>query len=153
MPLALKLSARTVMADLQTVRAVKGLDAESIVAMVDNAFHPERLRFVFDVGCGAKGAARELRFWATEIIAPEFTAKFKIDEAVASILGARETFRRSEIEMQWIVSAQHISNLIKSGALVEEGNRLLSTSLKNFLRRRWISAASTLQRFNPSTNP
>lgn len=140
-PLALKLGARTVMVNLETVRIVRNnLDAESIIAMVDNFVHPEHLQFVFNIAQRRDARRRELRFWATEIIAPEFTAKFTIDEAIASIIGGKDTFRRSEIEMQWVCSADLIGSLVESGELVEAGNRILSTSLKNFLRRRWISA-------------
>ena len=139
-PLALKLSARTILVDLQSVRAARGLDAESIIAMVDNARHPDHLRFVFNVGLGE---ARELRFWTTEIIAPESVTHLGRDEVINLILGQRETFRRSEIEIQWVISALHISNLVKSGQLLEtkEGptrGRLLRSCLANFLRSRWI---------------
>lgn len=157
-PLALKLSARTILVNLDAVRAAKGVDAESVIAMVENALHPEHLRFVFDLSLGevngGRGASRrrELRFWTTEIVAPEFAHGPKqepvtIDQAIAEIIGARETFRRSEIEMQWVCSATHIMRLIEAQEIYEEGNRLLSLTLKNFLKRRWIGTAD--KRTNP----
>lgn len=137
-PLALKLSARTILVNLESVRAAKGIDAESVVAMVRNARHPEHLKFVFNIAENPRDSRREeLRFWTTEIVAPEFVQKVAIDQAVAEIIGARETFRRTEIAMQWVCSDTLIGRLIKAGELVEEGNRLLSVSLKNFLIRRW----------------
>jgi hypothetical protein len=137
-PLALKLSARTILVNLDSVRTAKGVDAESVIAMVDNVLHPEHIKFVFDLSLPGT-TRRELRFWITEIVAPDFVAGLAINQAVAEIIGARETFRRSEIEMQWVCHAATIMRLIKAGELAEEGNRLLSVSLKNFLIRRWIS--------------
>lgn len=133
-PLALKISARTILVDLNTVASSLGFDNESVTAMVDNATHPEHLRWVFNVGLGE---ARELRFWTAEIVARDMVKHFSIEDVIAQILGSRELFRRSEIEVHWRISAQHIKNLIAAGRLVETGNRLLRTSLVKFLAESW----------------
>lgn len=146
LPLTFQFSARTTLVDVQAVRAIRGIDAETVIAMLDNALHPGHLKFVFDLGQAgspvrpAATRRRCLRFWIAEIVAPEFTARLTIDEALDSIIGARETWRRGEVEMQWVASAQQISKLIRNGELAEEGNRILGASLRNFLRRRWISS-------------
>lgn len=149
-PLAIKLNARTVFVDLDTVRIVKNsLDAESIIAMVDNFTHPDHLRFVFNISPQPDPRRRELRFWATEVIAPEFTAKFSIDEAIASILGGRETFSRTDIEMQWVCHAATVKRLIDAGEIAQEGKRIPASSLKNFLKRRWNEFVAAFDHANP----
>ena len=136
-PLPLKTGSSPILMSVEGVRVFRPGDAESIFSMIDNALHPEHIRFAFNVGSGLPGAARELRCWTTEILAPQSVKHFTIDEALSAILGARETFSRGFIETQWIISAAHISNLVESRQLTETGNRFVNATLKNFLRSRW----------------
>ncbi len=142
--LNLKLSARIVLVDLQSVRCLRGVDAQSVLAMADNALHAEHLRFVFDFSTGRK--LRELRFRVREVIAPETVAGLSLKDAIAGILGAggRRLFCRGEIEMQWVLSAPLIMRLVRAGAIAElagaagAGNRLLRSGLEKFLKCRWL---------------
>lgn len=140
--LPLRVSARAVLSGIEFAHNVFGEDNESIIARVDNALHPAHLRFVFDMSAGDR-QVRELRFWNTEIIAPESIKGLTIHQAIQEILGGRDASRRAEIGIQWSLSSNHLTRLVRSGDLVETGNRLLRATLENFLLRRWIGAPLT----------
>jgi len=110
--LAIRIEQRTVLVTVEAVRGKFACDAESVWGMVDNG----ELRWTFDVSVDR--SVRELRFWTRELIAPETTVNLELNAVLNSILGERRTeLRRGEIERQWIVSAQHVSRLIKCGQL------------------------------------
>ena len=133
----LPISARTVLVDLQTVRAARGVDAESIVALVDNG----ELQWVFDLGLGG-GDIRELRFWAREIIAPETVTNLKLSAVVDSILGNGATIRRGEIERQWVISAPHVMRLVRAEEIKEIApGKICRLSLVKFLTSRHAATA------------
>jgi hypothetical protein len=141
----LEISARTVLVPIGVVRARRGVDDDSVLAMVDNARHPNHLRFVFDFN-GGNRLVREFRFWAVEVESPEKCAKLTIDEVVKKILGDgqcgshKEFFRRGEIIIQWGLTHPHVVKLVNTGELRETGKRLLRSSLARFLKSRWVSA-------------
>ncbi|HEV2456196.1 MAG TPA: hypothetical protein VGY98_18170 [Verrucomicrobiae bacterium] len=134
-PAHLTLSPRVRLIGISTVCSARGVDAETVGQMVDDATHPRHIRFAFDTGIGS--SRRELRFYVDEILDPALTRGFTIQDAIARILGGRGFFRRSEIEIAWTTSAVHISRLIKINLLKCEQARLLRSSLEAFLLTRW----------------
>lgn len=143
-PLPLETGDATILVNTEFVRAIRRCDAESVFAAVDNERHAKHIRFAFDLslaGSNAHGESnasrRELRYWTTEVLDGPSVAGYTIDEAIAAILGARETFSRGYLEIQWVIGATHIGNLVREKELTETGNRFLRASLINFLKRRW----------------
>lgn len=137
--LPLEISARTVLVTLETVRIARGCDAESVLNCVGDATHPKFLRWVFNVGVKPDGDIRELRFWKDEVVGDEVTSPskwFSTSQAIAKILGARRTFPRGEIEVQWTINATTISRLVRTGELAEVNHELTRASLAAFLERR-----------------
>lgn len=140
--LSLRVEQRTVLVTVDAVRGKFVCDAESVWAMVDNG----ELRWAFDVALGLGGSSsssssnhkRKLRFWTRELIAPETTRGLELDAVVASILGVHRTeLRRGEIERQWIVSAQHVMRLVKSGQLkLSRPGHITRASAAAFLKAR-----------------
>jgi hypothetical protein len=136
--LPITVAQRTVLVGVETVRAKFGCDAESVFAMVDNG----QLRWAFDVSLDGGGSAtgiRELRFWTGEIVAPEAQRAVSLEKVLRCISGQGTTLRRGEIERQWIVSAQHVSRLVKNGDLtLASAGHVTRASVEQFLKRRHI---------------
>lgn len=130
-------SPRIKLVTLSTVRAVRGTDAETAINMVDNFLHEKHIRFAFNIGLHLGGSARDFRFFATEIVAPELVKKFTIEEAIVEILGNKDRLTRTETEIAWTASATQIGRLIKAGFLELKGNYLTRASLEAFLFARW----------------
>jgi len=130
-------SPRVRLVPIAIARWLYGIDTQAVMARVDNAVHPQHIRWAFNIGSGRAGATRELRFWVNEIGAPEKVKKFSIEQAVAEILGQRQSFSRGDIEIQWITCSQQISNLVSKGFFKEKDNRLTRASLETFLFTRW----------------
>jgi hypothetical protein len=137
--LNLSISQRTVLVTVDMVRAALGVDADSVTAKVDAG----ELRWVWDVSCGT-GAVRELRFWAKEIIAPEFTRAQSLPQVVAEVLGKeRLRWRGTEIAHLLLVSRPQIFRLHEAGDLAGEivGGTLYVTRavLEKFLIKRRVA--------------
>ena len=131
----LKISARTTLLDLYTVRVARGCDAESVRNCVGDATHPGFLRWVFNVAIKRDGGKRELRFWKDEIC--DTVDKWAAPQLVISkILGTRRSYPRGEIEIQWTINATTISRLVRAGELAEVNRELTRESLAGFLERR-----------------
>ncbi|HTR41507.1 MAG TPA: hypothetical protein VMH87_07815 [Pseudomonadales bacterium] len=128
---------RVRMVSVSTVRAIRGVDAERVTAMVDNALDAQHIRFAFNVALKPGRSARELRCWLIELAAPMLVAKITIEEAIAEILGARESWPREELGICWTISSQQIGRLIKGGCFNLERNRITRSSLETFLWTRW----------------
>ena len=129
-------TARTVLVDIGTTRIRHGVDAESIWAKIDNG----GIQWVWDIAA-AGSRKRELRFWAKELIAPEFTAGQTLAQVVAEIVGKRTSYPRGEIEVQWVLSHVHLISLIRQNELILTGREITSESLTNFLTSRWQGAS------------
>jgi hypothetical protein len=129
--LPIKVSARTMLVTLEAVRIARGCNAETVLALVDDA----KLRWVFDFAIGDT-ARRELRFWTREIIAPETCVNLSIPQVINSILGGKKYFHSGEIEQQWVFSAQTIMRLRRSGEFLGGKGSLTRASLAAFLERR-----------------
>ena len=84
---------------------------------------------------GKPARNRELRFWRDEIIGN--VDKWAEPEIViGKILGDRKSFPRTEIEIQWTMSAISISQLVRDGEITEANHELTRASLAAFLKRR-----------------
>ena len=136
--LNLSISQRTVLVSMDMVRAALGVDADTVTAKVEAG----ELRWVFNVALGDE--MRELRFWAKEIIAPEFTADIAVGEAIKQILGTERTrWRGTEIQHLLLVSRPTVMRLKDSGELPGEivGGTFWCkrAALETFLRGRLAS--------------
>jgi hypothetical protein len=130
-----RFSPRVKLVPLAILRWLFGLDAEAVIARVDEARRAGHIRFAFDIGLGQ--AARELRFWVKEFVAPKEAKEFSIEGVIADILGARPSFPRGELEIEWSLSAQQIGRLLRAGKISERRHLILRQSLETFLNARW----------------
>lgn len=130
-------SPRIKLVSLSTVRALHGVDAEKVTAMVDNFLHPQHIRFAFNVAVITGHGARELRFWVTEIAAPALVKGFTIEQAIDGILGTKKKFSRSELEIAWTIGSPQIARLIAGNSLRANGSFIDRKSLETFLWIRW----------------
>lgn len=140
--LSLSISQRTVLVTVDTLRTHLGVDADTILARVDNGEY----RWVFDVSSvrqrrlNSAKHVRELRIWAREVIAPETTSGLSPEGAVRDILGKRDRFYGTEIAQLLLVSRPQIFRLHDSEELSGEivGGKLWVSRavLEKFLLRR-----------------
>jgi len=125
---------RVKLVGISVVRAVRGCDARTVRKSVGDATHRNFIRWAFDVA-GKPARNRELRFWRDEIIGN--VDKWAEPEIViGKILGDRKSFPRTEIEIQWTMSAISISQLVRDGEITEANHELTRASLAAFLKRR-----------------
>lgn len=122
--------------DINTVRAFRGLDSESVLTLVDCG----QLRWVWDFASGE--SRRELRFLVAEVFQGQsLTEAQAIDAALGTTQRAR--LRGSELEQRWVVSAQLLQNLARSGEIasdVEDHTRWFEVhSLRQFVSRRLVT--------------
>jgi len=86
--LPLHVEVRTVMVDIGAWRQALQCDAESVLARVDNG----QIRWAFNIAVNLD-SRRDLRFYATELIAPEIAAKLTLDQVIMGIIGQGEAVR------------------------------------------------------------
>lgn len=145
--LNLSISNRTVLVTGDMVRAALGVDADTITAKVDAG----EFRWVWDVTAvegreaRVEGRIRELRFWAKEIVAPQFVARLGVREALAEILGQdRQRFRGTELQHLLLVSRPQIKRLRDEGLLAGEivGSTLWvnRSVVETFLTKRLVNS-------------
>lgn len=132
--LSLEVSARVKLVNISMVRAVRGCDALTVLKSVGDATHPKFLRWVFDVAV-KPARTRELRFWKDEI-SGDVDKWAEPEIIIGKILGERKSFPRTEIEIQWTMSAITISHLVRAGEIAEVNHQLTRASLAEFLKRR-----------------
>jgi hypothetical protein len=130
-----KLSPRVRLVTVSTVCAMRGVDAEAVARMVDDALDLRHLRFAFNVGLGRY--ARELRFYVDELTAPAMVKNFTVQDAIGRILGGRSAFCRSEMEIAWTLGTGHFTRLIRANILKSEHGRFSRVVLEAFLFSRW----------------
>ena len=127
-------SSRVKLVGISTVRAIRGCNAEMVLKSIGDATHPNFIRWAFDVAV-KPARTRELRFWLEEICgAVDKWAEPEI--VIGKILGDRKSFPRTEIEIQWTMSAITISHLVRAGEITEVNHKLMRASLAAFLERR-----------------
>jgi len=133
--LNLPINHRTVLVTMEMVRANLGVDAESVQAKVDAG----EIRWIWNVATGER--ISELRFWAKELIAPEFCAGLNLEQVINQLLGeVRLIWRGVEIEHLLLVSRPTVKKLCDEGALAGEivgGTfHFRRAAVVNFLRAR-----------------
>jgi hypothetical protein len=130
----IQVSSRVKLVNIGMVRAVRGCDARTVRKSVGDAMHPNFIRWVFDVA-GNPARNRELRFWKDEI-SGDVDKWAEPEIVIGKILGDRKSFPRTEIEIQWTMSAISISHLVRAGEITEGNHELTRASLAAFLERR-----------------
>lgn len=142
----LRLHRSTVLVPLDTVRAVLGLDAEGVIKRVEAG----QFRWVWDISRQAPGRprraglnVRELRFWASELIAPGACRTLPPEQVIELILGGRRPlWRAGEVVQRLLCSRSCVKRLVDAGELsgpLQHRLRWISRrSLAGFLRRRLV---------------
>jgi len=109
----LSISQRTVLVNVEALRAALGVDADTIYAKVDCG----EFRWVWDVSNGG-GDVRELRFWVRELTAPETVAALDLPEVIASVLGTeRQRWQGVELAQLFLISRPQVKRLHDAGEL------------------------------------
>lgn len=131
---------------VETARATRGLTAESIFELTEDARSADHLQ-AFDFNLGEKEKCRDLRIWAGNL---RNSSVSDLDAIIADCLLtnamglAKPDFHlnSSQLERAWCVSNQKILRLINSGEVagvrVGRNWRVNRFSAANFLRRRAI---------------
>jgi hypothetical protein len=140
--LNLAINTRTVLVDTNTVRAARGVDADSVLAATDAG----ELRWVWDVSAAAAAErrVRELRFWAREVIMPEGTRGLTLEQVLECIVPpGRETFAGTQVGQLLMVSRPTMLALYAemSAVLVGRAITVPRRGLERFLRSRWQGGA------------
>ena len=148
-PLNISIAARTVLMSMETVRAVLGVDADTINARIESG----EIRWVWDVALGAD--VRELRFWAKEFIAPALCPA-NPKAVVAEILGTRERFRGTEIAQMLLVSRPTILRLVMNselaGDIISGVIQVKRAALEKFLLTRLLENSQGSTESRPTSS-
>jgi hypothetical protein len=135
--LGLTVAANVSLVTVDVVRGVLGVDAETVVARVDEG----RLRWVWDFSSPGS-ARRELRFWTSELT--DGYRPQPVEQVIAAIIGATPGGRQRAaiLEQRWCISAQLIMALVRKKCLEEDRvghtRYLRRPSIEEFLRSRLI---------------
>lgn len=129
----------TPLATLNTVRLLRGLSTEAVLALVESG----QLRWVFNIATSGR-TARELRFWPRELKEPGSVAKLAPALVVNELLGTQRTqFRGSEVADFLCASRQLIQRLHQgrqiAGRIEGHTRWITRQSLAEFLNRRLIA--------------
>ena len=92
--LNLPINRRALLLTVDTVAASRGVTPESVYEDVDSG----RLLWVWNVAADFSGPKRELRFFAQEVIAPEFARQQKLNDVIKLLVPQREWLRNWELE-------------------------------------------------------
>ena len=131
------ISPRVTLVDLNTVRTLRGCDAQSVLASVADATHPQFLRWVFNLAVDEGDIRRRtLRFWRDEVVDTDMDKGTEPAQAIQRILGRRPRFRRIDIEIAWTLNASTIARFVRAGEIAEQDHHLTRDSLAGFLERR-----------------
>jgi hypothetical protein len=134
------ISPRVRLVSIGMVRTIRGCDADTVLKCVEDATHPNFLRWVFNVAVKPAGI-RNLRFWRDEL-AGNVDKWAEPKTVIEKILGDRHSFPRRELAASWSLSRVTISRLVRAGELVEVAGRkgqareVTRASLAAFLKRR-----------------
>jgi hypothetical protein len=111
--LNIPIAARTVLVTTETVRAAKGVDADTIHALVDNG----DLQWVWDISAPGSGI-RDLRYWTREIIAPDTTRHLSITTVIGILIGTEKPrLRGYELCQLLLCSRPHLKRLVDAHEL------------------------------------
>jgi len=136
--LQIQISHRAALVTVDTARVVRGVDAESIVAQIEEG----SIAWAWDIGLAGTGR-RELRIWSGCLGTP-VAVRLTEAQVIEEVIGTqRPTLRGSEVERLLCCSAQHVAALHERGALagVVAGKvrHLRRESLVEFLRQRRVT--------------
>jgi hypothetical protein len=128
---------RTALVSVDTARAVRGVDAESIQAEIEDG----SIQWAFDVAA-PRSRRRELRIWGACLDDPPPGA-LPFEEVIWELVGTqRASFRGAEVEHLLLCSAAHVKALHKAGELrgeiIGHTRQITRESLVDFLRRRIV---------------
>lgn len=138
--LPLEVSANVALVTVETVRAVRGVDAESVVACIEEG----KIRWAWDVAAPGSASRREIRIWADEIADPAAVAGMSLASVISAVIGSTPGGRQraAVIETRWTISAQHIAALVRAGVWQEDRightRYLRRQTLEAFLQERLI---------------
>lgn len=129
---------RAVMLRMDSVETFRGVNPVKVNGMIDTG----ELRWVWDFNNGT-GKLRDLRFLALEVILPDLTKQFTLENALATILGEqRKNFGSGEIVRRLRLSRVSLHYLHRDGHLPGTGTgrqmNISRATLETYLRRRWI---------------
>lgn len=132
------LSARCALVGMEFMRSLRGCDADTVLACVGVATHPQYLRWVFNVAVDARDARRrELRFWKDEVMGLAVN-RLPVADGLRRILGERAAWKRGDLEIAWTINAMTISRLVRARELTEANHGITRASLAAFLKRRLV---------------
>lgn len=134
--LTLDVHQRVTLLNVDTVRALLGVDSETVKNRIDDG----QLCWVFDISV-VDNYRRELRIWARTL---EPGGTLALAQVIDEIIGTqRPTLRGAELEVLLLCSRQHIQQLHERGLLrgevVGHTRHIKRDSLVAFLRRRFIA--------------
>lgn len=137
-PIRLEVSSRTALVTVDTARAVRGTDAETIITEIDAG----SILWVFNIATDIHATRRALRIYAPALAGPA-AAHLTADSVISHIIGTtREYLRGSEVERLLLCSGQLVKELHETGQLTGTitGNtrQILRTSIDHFLRTRRV---------------
>jgi len=134
--MAVNLHRRTVTVGVDVARAVLGVDAESVLAMIDSG----QILWAWDIAA-RPSRERVVRIWTREIVAPGWGRGLEVGEVVDAVIGTQRPYLRSgELCSILFCSRAHVHSLVEAGEIRGrlDGHTLWvhRDSVDGFLRRR-----------------
>jgi len=130
--LPLTVAANVSLVTVDVARAARGVDAESVVALLESG----TIRWAWDFAAPGASCRREVRIWVRDLVGsagPDETQESVIAQVIGATPGGRQ--RAAVIETRWSISAQHIQTLVAAGLWQED--RVGHT---RYLRRQSLAA-------------
>lgn len=134
--LNLPINRRALLLTVDTVAASRGVTPETVYEDVDSG----RLLWVWNVAANPNGTIRDLRFFAQEVIAPEFAKRQTLAQVIKLLVPQREWLRNWELEHLLAVRRPTLVALREElRAVVADGAvRIPRAALVNFFQRRIV---------------
>jgi hypothetical protein len=130
--------------DANTVRLLRRVNSDNVIAMTENG----QLLFVFDIGERREAKSRrvrELRFWFSEVVTPQFCARLTLREVIDKILPpTRKFFSSGEICHLLLISRQTLLRIAREmGAVIHNrATRVTREAFAAWLASRWLGRAT-----------
>lgn len=130
---------RAVLLSTKAAGALRGKNERQMRELAEGGSLIEAgLEWVFNVAVDAGSDKRDLRFYAGEIICPEFQRGKRLADVVNAILPpTRKDFPIGQLVLEWQVTHQHIYNL-KTARELPPGSFTPRNALVSFLMRRLV---------------
>jgi hypothetical protein len=140
---------RSTLIKVDSVAYLTGKTVDAIFRAVDGPeLFESGLRWVFNVAADPNGQVRDLRFWTREVIAPETTEKFSLDQVVKMLLPpARKEYPSGEVCELLQIRRRSLADLREqlNGRLAANCSFFPRAGLEQFLRRRWLGSVHSPQ--------